>query len=138
MKKTFLIISAILVCNFSQAAEMTCERYIVKDSKKADLSSFTFKTSSDSSITYTLITGKGLPISSNPNFKNIWQSKNGLRYVASFINTDYETKPVTGHPVYILDIDFAKNLYQLKTAGGFTDFDQVIHSPWQTSCQRND
>lgn len=120
---------------------LQCERYTVKegDAFKQDRTIFTFTFSGDKeSVLYSKISGPDWFMPSGSTLKPIWKSKDGLRVVGTWLNGDYEKVDTVWHPVYILDIDFKKPRYEMDTYGGFSDFAELIYSPWKQECMRID
>lgn len=138
-----IIIALLLFTATNAFADKTlqCERYTVKENKafKQDRTIFTFTFSPDKqSVIYKKISGPDWFMPSGTILKPIWKSMDDLRVVVSWIDSDYEKVDTVWHPVYILDLDFKKPRYEMETYGGFSDFDELIYSPWKQECMRVD
>ncbi|MGN8152715.1 hypothetical protein ACTJK5_10610 [Agrobacterium sp. 22094] len=125
------------------AKSMECERYqIGSDGSKAELFVYTVTADLDvGSLKIDLTkqppenkTGK-FPIPVGDNWKIVWKAQDSLRVVG--LNTDYSENPFDS-PVIMLDVDFANVRSAYSTAGGLTDFDEVISDPWKYECKRLD
>jgi len=125
----------------SKAAQvsMQCERYRVSDGQKVDRTLFTIAfTPKKDHLSYEKISGPDWVIPNECDLDLIWKSKDRLRFVAKWIDKSYENDDEAWHPVYIFDFDFGSLEYSVETAGGFSDFDEVIYDPWKCECKRLD
>jgi hypothetical protein len=121
------------------AKTLQCERYTVHNNVKADWTIFRFELDQDASLLrYRRISGPEWSLPSGSKLKPFWVSPDQLRVVATWLASDYGTNQKQWSPVYILDIDFSHPRYELKSLGGFADFDTVISSPWRQECVRVD
>ena len=76
---------------------------------------------------------------SGSTLKIIWKSRDDLRIVVSWIDNDYGKVNTVWTPAYILDLNFKKPQFHMKTYGGFADHAKVIDgSPWKWGCIRLD
>lgn len=140
MRMTVLTIVLALLCTQAFAQKVVqCERYKSADGQKRDRTIFTLSFSPDeSSLTYKKLSGPDWFLPSETALKVIWKSEDNLRVVACWIDEKYEKDDSVWHPVYILDVDYAKPRFKTQTYGGFSDFDEVVSSPWLYECARLD
>jgi len=121
---------------FAEVA-LECERYTVKENKKSDRTIFTLSfTPENQRIIYKKISGPEWFLPSGSELSILWKSKDGLRAVATWLNKDYEKDNKVWHPVYIMDIDYSKSRYKTEHYGGFSDFSELVSSPWKKECKR--
>lgn len=121
------------------AVAMECETYRVEGNRKADRTIFTLRHDPDNNqISYHKISGPDWVVPNGTKFNVMWKSKDSLRFVVSWIDDRYENDDKAWHPVFLLDLDFSKPRFSIKTAGGFVDFDEVISDPWKFEFRRTD
>lgn len=121
------------------AVTMECETYRVEEDRKVDRTIFTFKYSTDNDqVSYQKISGPDWVIPDGTKFNLIWKSKDRLRFVVSWIDVRYENDDKVWHPTYVLDVDFSRPRFSIKTAGGFSDFDVILSNPWKFEFRRID
>lgn len=138
-KMRLLITAMILLFSTQVFAEITleCERYTVKENKKSDWTTFTLSFSPEhQKIIYKKISGPDWFLPSGSELSVLWRSDNGLRAVVTWQNKDYGKDNKVWHPVYILDVGYSKPRYKMENYGGFSDFDELISSPWKQECKR--
>lgn len=141
MRTMFIGLLLFAATNAFADKTLQCERYTVKEGEvfKQDRTIFTFTFSPDKqSVIYNKISGPEWFMPSGSVLKPIWKSRDDLRVVVSWLNSDYEKVDTVWHPVHVLDIDFKKPRYEMETYGGFADFDEMIYSPWKQECMRTD
>lgn len=79
-------------------------------------------------------TGK-FPIPTGDKWKIVWKAKDSLRVVG--IITDYSDN-LFDSPAMMIDVDYANVRSAYSTAGGLTDFSEVVSDPWKYECKRLD
>jgi hypothetical protein len=138
--KMRILITAMLLLLSTQAfAEVTleCERYTVKENKKSDWTIFTLSfVPENQNIIYKKISGPEWFLPSGSELSVLWKSEDGLRAVVTWLNEDYGKDNKVWHPVYIMDIDYSKPRYKMEHYGGFSDFSELVSSPWKQECKR--
>jgi hypothetical protein len=87
-------------------------------------------------VRYDKISGPDWFAPSGSVFRSIWGSADALRVVAAWVASDYGKNEQRWSPVYIIDIDFGRPRYEVKSFGGFADFDVTPHTPWKEACVR--
>ena len=118
---------------------MECERYRVKEGLKVDRTIFMIAFSpGEDHLTYQKTAGPDWIIPNTCDLPLIWKSEDQLRFVAKWIDTRYGAHDEVWHPVIIFDFDFSSLRYSVKTAGGFSDFAEVISDSWKSECRRLD
>jgi len=121
------------------ALEMECETYRVEGSQKVDRTIFTFKYNPENDqVSYKKVSGRDWVIPDGTKFNLVWKSKDRLRFVTSWIDIHYENDGKVWHPVFLLDLDFSQPRFSIKTAGGFSDFDEIVEDPWKFEFRRRD
>ena len=140
--RTVLIALVLLVASatpgFGQKT-IQCERYRVQKGQKQDWTIFTLTISPEKSIvSYKKVSGPDWFMTPKASLQILWKSRDNLRVVAYWLNEKYGKDERVWHPVYIIDIDFSKPRFKMETYGGFSDFDQLISSPWEYECKRTD
>lgn len=141
MKTIFLAMLFFVATHALANKTLQCERYTVKEGEayKQNRTVFSFTLSQDKkSVVYNKISGPDWFLPSGSILKPIWKSKDDLRVVVTWLNSDYEKVDTVWHPVYVMDLDFKKPRYEMETYGGFSDFSELIYSPWKQECLRMD
>jgi hypothetical protein len=128
---------------FAATKAMECERYqIGSDGYKAVRFVYTIAADMDAdNLKIDLTkqpednkTGK-FPIPTGDKWKIVWKAKDSLRVVG--IITDY-SDDLFDSPAMMIDVDYANVRSAYSTAGGLTDFSEVVSDPWKYECKRLD
>jgi hypothetical protein len=120
---------------------LECERYTVSTSQaaKQNRTIFTLTYFQEKSVVvYTKKTGPEWFLPSGTSLSVFWESDDGLRVVASWIDKNYGKEDKVFSPVHVVDIDFSRPQYKAEAYGGLIDFDPVISDPWKQECSRVD
>ena len=123
----------ILISFMSLIAQKTmqCQKYKIEGNRKTEWTTFNLTFSADQKqVVYQKVSGPEWHFPTGTSMDVMWKSKDGLRVVAYWVEKKYEHDPKKWSPVYIFDIDYKKPYLKDQTLGGFADFDEVVHSPW--------
>jgi hypothetical protein len=146
MKRFYLVLFSMLLlsaCDRSltparvTSVTMECEAYRSEKGRKVDWTKFTivFVPEKDR-LLYRKVSGPDWVIPDNTDLRLLWKSQDGLRFVAEWIDERYGKDQKVWSPLIILDFDFGRLRYSVKTVGGLADFDKVISDPWEQECRR--
>ena len=134
-----LTITILILLSDQSFAEVSlqCERYTVKENKKHDRTIFTLSLFPEhNKLIYKLVSGPNWFLPSESELAVLWKSSDGLRAVVTWLDKKYEKDNKVWHPVYILDVDYSKPRYKMEHYGGFSDFSELVSSPWKQECKR--